>query len=487
MKFAHSAGWMLLMLASGGVYGQQAANQQAGGTGLAKKGAAVMEAQQEGGGQEPGRHAAAEDNKSIERAKTLRDADELIKNGKPAEAYALLAPHQSDLAGDPEYDYLLGIAALDSGRPNEAVFALERVLAVNPNHLQARAEIARAYYATGEMAASQREFETVKKQNAPREVNAAIEKYLDAIEQARAAERTTVRGYVAAGGGYDTNVNSATAANQIAIPVFGGAIATLSANGVRQHDTFSNIGGGVSVRHPFTPEWAMFAGASYGQRFNSSKAASIFDTGALDGNVGLNLLKGADSYSAALQFQNFDVDNNRYRNAAGMTAQWLHNLDGNNQVSAYLQYTDLRYPAQDIRNARRYILGAAYAWALGGSYTPVVYLSGYGGRENERQSGVPYLGHNPYGLRAGGEMRLTQEATLFGSMNFEWRNYHGPDPLFLTTRKDTQADLSMGIGYVPIREWTITTSLSYTRNRSNIVINDYNRAMFSVSVRRDFD
>ena len=92
-----------------------------------------------------------------------------------------------------------------------------------------------------------------------------------------------------------------------------------------------------------------------------------------------------------------------------------------------------------------------------------------------------------HGLRAGGDMRLTQEATLFGSMSFEWRNYHGPDPLFLTTRKDTQADLSVGIVYVPIRKWTITPSLSYTRNRSNIIISDYDRVVFSVSVRRDFN
>ena len=62
----------------------------------------------------------------------------------------MLAPEQSNAAGDPDYDYLLGIAALDSGKPNEAIFALERVLAVKPNHLQARAEIARAYFATGE-------------------------------------------------------------------------------------------------------------------------------------------------------------------------------------------------------------------------------------------------------------------------------------------------------------------------------------------------
>ncbi|MBI5436409.1 MAG: hypothetical protein HY937_04805 [Nitrosomonadales bacterium] len=58
----------------------------------------------------------------------LAQADKLLKGGKAKEAYVLLEPHQSELAGDQNYDYLLGIAALDSGKPNEAIFALERVL-----------------------------------------------------------------------------------------------------------------------------------------------------------------------------------------------------------------------------------------------------------------------------------------------------------------------------------------------------------------------
>src|SRR5689334_6440898 len=47
-------------------------------------------------------------------------------------AYNLLAPLQSQRAGDPDFDYLLGVAALDLGKNTEAVFALERVLSVRP-------------------------------------------------------------------------------------------------------------------------------------------------------------------------------------------------------------------------------------------------------------------------------------------------------------------------------------------------------------------
>lgn len=411
-------------------------------------------------------------------------ADKLMKSGKAKEAYTLLIPHQSERAGDPDYDYLLGIAALDSGRANEAVFALERVLAVNPNHLQARAEIARAYFVTGEVVASKQEFEAVKSQNPPREVNATIEKFLEAIERARAGEKTTMRAYVEAAVGDDTNVNSATASGQIAIPAFGGAIATLSATGVKLHDTFTSIAAGFSVRHPINPEWAVFGGANANQRWNSSH--DRFDTGGMDGNLGVSLTKGDDNYSLALQMQTFDVDNNRYRDATGATAQWLRNLDSSSQASAYFQYTDLHYPGQDIRDAERYVVGGAYARALGGEYTPIVFVGAYLGQENEVKQNVAHLGHDLYGIRAGGEMKLTPEWTLFGSASVEERSYGGQDPLFLVGRRDSQFDLRIGASYSPAKSWSITPQLSYTMNDSNVAINDYDRTVFSVSVRRDF-
>jgi hypothetical protein len=100
---------------------------------------------------------------------------------------------------------------------------------------------------------------------------------------------------------------------------------------------------------------------------------------------------------------------------------------------------------------------------------------------------VPYLGHKLYGLRAGGEMRVSSAWTLFGSLSMEKRDYGGPDPLFLVNRGDTQADLRLGLSYVPLQQWTVTPSLSYTRNNSNIVVSDYDRTVITVSVRRDFN
>ena len=50
------------------------------------------------------------------------------------QTYRTLAPQAASRAGDPAFDYALGIAALDSGRIGEAIIALQRALAVQPGN-----------------------------------------------------------------------------------------------------------------------------------------------------------------------------------------------------------------------------------------------------------------------------------------------------------------------------------------------------------------
>src|SRR4051812_25986551 len=87
--------------------------------------------------------AFAQADAAVERAK------QLLAAGNAKEAFATLDPLQATYAGQPEFDYLLGVAALDSGRIDDAIIAFERVLAVMPNHAGARMDLARAYYAAG--------------------------------------------------------------------------------------------------------------------------------------------------------------------------------------------------------------------------------------------------------------------------------------------------------------------------------------------------
>lgn len=141
--------------------------------------------------------------------KPLRDADELIKKGKPADAYALLKPLEFNRSGEARFDYLLGIAALDSGKPDKALLAFERVLAVDKDFTSARLDMARAYYQLGDLPRARIEFEEVIKQNPPEAARATIRKYLDKIVVQEQAKRPHIAGEIESTPGHDGKIGSA--------------------------------------------------------------------------------------------------------------------------------------------------------------------------------------------------------------------------------------------------------------------------------------
>jgi len=416
----------------------------------------------------------------------LAQAKQLMDKRDAAGAYKLLKPLEIDRAGNPDFDYLLGIAALDIGRGTEAVFALERVLSVNPNHVQARAEIARAYALLGEMETARREFETVRKQPMPAEAAATIQKYIDAIEQAQAGTRTTVSGYLELGLGYDTNVNSGTAVSQIAIPAFPGlGLATLNAAALKQSDGFGHVAFGANVRHPVNPGWSVLAGIDGYQRLHWDKTA--FDQGNIGANLGVEYSPSSrDKFLVALQGQQMYVDWGRFRDSIGLVGQWQRQIGTSGVFTGYLQHARLEYPGQEIRDADRTVGGVAYAHAFSGAYSPVVFVGAYYGHENERDSTRPDLGHRVTGFRAGGQLNFGERITLFGFASYEERDYGGATPGFLENRADNQADIRVGVNYKPARLWTITPQVAYTENKSNVPFTDYDRAQALVTVRRDF-
>jgi tetratricopeptide (TPR) repeat protein len=416
----------------------------------------------------------------------LERARERLAASDAASAYALLAPLERERAGQPDFDYLLGIAALDSGEPVRAIFAFERVLAVQPGNALARAEIARAYLAAGEAETARGELAQVRAGAIPPAAVPAVDRLLNAISQLQAQQGTQWRGYLEAGLGYDSNVNSATGAGQIAVPAFGGALFVLDPASRRLHDRFAMIGGGGSVRVPLEPDLAFSANVAAAHAANAQH--DRFDLGTLDANAGLSKTLGKDVVSAAVQASAAWVGGSHFRNAVGLYGQWQHNLSPFAQASVFAQYTRLAYPDQAVRDADRWVLGAGYARAIGNSASAApatVFASGYAGREAELAAGAPHLGHELVGARAGVQWQAAR-VTWFATGSLERRDYGGVEPFFDRSRADRQSNLALGVHYAFGEGWRLTPQIQATDNDSNIPIYDYRRLVGSITLRREF-
>jgi len=417
----------------------------------------------------------------------LTKAEALMKEGKAAEAYSLLEPFEFEQSGNIKFDYLLGIAALDSGKPDKATLAFERVLAADPNFVGARIDMGRAYFALGDFTRAKSEFEAVLKQNPPPAAKVTIDNYLVAIEKQASAKKTKGTGYFEATVGHDTNVNFATSQSQIAVPALGNLVFTLNPTGVKAPDDYLGFALGGEVNHQIKPTLGFYAGADVRTRSNSTQ--DRFDSTSFDARAGVTLGEGANVFRLGALAGKYELDGRTNRDTSGVNAEWRHLINPANQLSAFGQYAHYRFePTISVNNFDQSTYGANWLHVLNDG-KGLVSASLFTGDERapERADG----GKRFNGVRLGGQVQLNEKTELFAGLGAQFSKYQLANAAFSSpteslTRDDKQYDANLGINWHYDKLWTVRPQISYIRNNSNIVIYKFDRTDVSVTIRRDF-
>jgi len=423
---------------------------------------------------------------------TLTQAQILLDSAEAKAAYELLKTHEGARAGDPEFDYLLGLAALDAGIPVEAVFALERVVDTNPNHGPARAELARAYIALGETDDAREEFDKVSEMDVPTGVRETIDRYMTAIDLYHDATRTQFHPWFQVAVGYDTNINSATDRNLIAVPALGGLVFTLTGTSVEENSPLWNIGGGFLFASPLSVEHGLNIFGRVGLEHRLTLDAADFSSTAGDGQLGFNLRRDKHQFRVTGETNVTKVDGGSGvrsdRETAGLTTQWQYAPDGANQFTTFAQFSIVRYPEQRTRDVNRATFGTGWGHAFSTlPGTPVLFSSGFGGIEIEQsESRGSQFGRYFYGARIGGQVAVSQRGSVFTTFTYQKSDFNTADPLFLRRRDENFFDLSGGYRFRYDEKWSLTPTIRYNKNDSNVVTSDYDRFEVVIMLRNDF-
>jgi len=432
-------------------------------------------------------------NNDEAREKPLRDAEALMKDGKPAQAYALLEPLEFDRAGEVRFDYLIGIAALDSGKPGKATLAFGRVLAVDPGFAGARVGLARAYYQLGDLSGAKTEFDSLMKQNPPTAIRVLMQQYLDAIAAQEKTKQTRFTAYVEGGVGNDSNVNSSISQSQFSVPYFNDAVFTLSPADQRTADQYYTVASGGEITRYLNTSWGLYAGADV--RINNYRTLKSYNTQNLDGHGGVIFSKGTNIFHIGVMAGQYELSSARYRNFSGLSADWRHTISLTNQLSMIVQsgrnrFADAALSSNDFNQLTvgsgwlhimpdwKTALLSSLFWARENEAGPVTLANPGGGRADGNKRTL--------GLRAGIQISLNKITGLFGNLGWQSGSYDKTNASFLRKRKDRQYDMSVGVNRYLGKGWMLRPQLSYTRNDSNIVIYGYDRMDFSLSVRRNF-
>lgn len=403
----------------------------------------------------------------------------LAEQGEAEQAYRYARAHLREGRGDPRFDFYYGLAAIDAGHPGEGVVALERVLQAEPANHRARLELARGYFLLEEYPSARREFERVLATHPPPTVQANIRRYLESIRLREGRARTTAAAYLDLGAGYDSN--PATAADVLSdVREHGGR----GAGSEGDADLYLGLGAGGQLEHRLRPAWSVYGGLD--GRLRGYLSEDDYDHGLIGAELGLAHRRHRDRYRLALQGEWFDTDTSDDRDLAGLYADWRHDLETSLQTQLFARHGRLRYPEDQILDARYYEGGLGLLHGPAGRGERLLFATLTLGRDEPREDSAEAraLAERDYlRLRIGAQVRLGAETALTGALTWEDSDYDAPDPELGLTREDSYRMIEIGAHRLLSRAWSLRGGLVYTDNDSNLAPYDYHRSQLFLSLR----
>jgi outer membrane protein len=414
----------------------------------------------------------------------IKHLQSLFDQYKRVASYKYARQYQTQMEGDPYFDYLFGVSAIDAGHASEGTFALERVLLIFPDDQVARLELARGYFNLQEYSLARVEFEAVLKTQPPDRVRDTAEAYLDKIRVNESRYLPTHSGFVALSLGNDDNVNAGIDKNA-SFPL----AAVLLADSFGQDDNFTALTGAWTYIHPVSPGWLLESTLSGDLRKNQELDKFDTSTGTLQ--LGVTHIQAASKYKAELITQQFNLDGDSFRTLNGMNLNWQYTISQQSSFNTSLQYAQLDYPDISVKNSDLITLTLNHTHGFSAFLQPLVFTTLSLGTENAQDSSNPATQSETerdiYSLRVGLILSFSNTLALQTAIGTQNSSYAAAPVLQPNNkREDDYSTADLNLIWAFARKWRLDTSYNYTRNSSNIDIREYERNVFDMTATYTF-
>ncbi|GAB6097046.1 hypothetical protein JCM14469_33000 [Desulfatiferula olefinivorans] len=391
---------------------------------------------------------------------------------------------EEQLAGHTDFDYLFGIAALESGRPVKASLAFERVLAVRPGFVGARMDLGRAYAAIGNYLKARQEFTIVLRQpNPPPLVKTVAARYMAMIEERLSKKKTELSGWVELSGGYDSNVNYATDDAVIEIPALQWTAVTLSDDNIEKDDSFLTYSLNLGLVHHASPALRPYVDIYGSRRLLADEKK--FETDDLQLRTGIDIGESANTFQIGTTMGLSTLDRSVNSKQVGVNAAWRHRLDASDTITVFGRFDALRYPDVRVNNIDQWVGGIAWLHAvplMRGSLLSASAYGGYAAATDHRADGD----NDIFGIRLGYQASPFADMSIMAGVGGQFSDFKKENAVFQETRNDRQMDVRLAVNWAPIRILSIGCMLSHVHNHSTLPIHEYRRNDVSAMIRYHF-
>ena len=408
-------------------------------------------------------------------ADLLDKAKDAMRNNDPEAAYQLLSAQEGEYTGSDAYDYLLGLSALDSGRPGEAIFSLQRLAVRNPDFSGARLELARAYYEVGDNELARTEFQRLGTENPPPNVQAMIANYMEAIDARARAYSTTMQYYLDLGTGYDRNPAAATADDQF-LSFF------LDDKNVEQSSAYADVAAGLVYSKPLTPETGLIVTSRLSHR--SHPSAHYVDPTTAEAGAMINWKKNANHASIGLSGLLFRLDGEANKHDTGIMASYGRELSDRFSIETFGRYGQMRFDDDlEIQDVDQWMAGAGIVITGDASQ---FNLGGFASEDDAKDSASPFSNESVgirtsfAWIRPGGRSYSIEATAVETEYDDNFFGFNREDDLYSVVAGTTWSGF-------PSKDWSLTLRLAWSKKDSTVSLYEFDRIEAGITIRKIFE
>ena len=411
-----------------------------------------------------------------EREAVYEQAKKALRDGRTEAAYQLLVQYETNWSGEDAFDYLLGVAALDSGHAGDAIFSLQRLVARQPDFSGARLELARAYYDVGDNELARIEFARVQSENPPPNVAQTVSDYMAAIEIKSREYQASAQYYIELGGGYDSNAPASTDEN-----IFLNFV--LNPTNLEQSSAFAKVTLGGLWNNPISPSSQVLFNARVDHRANPS--THFVDASNIDLGAAWSWKSGESAASIAANTLFSALDGEYNKRDIGVMGTYARELSDSWTMTGFVRGGAIRFeePALEIRDVDQVL----YGLSLSQDFKSAQMSISLTGNTDDAVDAGEQFSADGYGVRFTNNWYRKGGSVIFFDASATKTEYD--TQFFGLDREDDLYAITLGSAWsqFPSKRWVTTLNLNYSVKDSTVSLYEFDRFEVGVTLRKVLD
>ncbi len=399
----------------------------------------------------------------------IKAMQQLLAAKQYLQAYELGLSLADQLEGTPKYDFAFGLAAIETQHFDHALFAFERLLLQFPFEPRYRLEFARTHFYLRNLERAETEFRQVLTQHPPEPVEKNVHRFLDQIALLKRAVEPTLVLSLDTGGGYDSNINSATAdkelpKEELIFPVD----IELSDDSRETASAYWNALASVYYAYPLTKRSHVDGRFLVSKRENSETPTYNLDTAMADAAYAVNT--GPFRWRAGGRYQHVLLDGSHLLDSQAALGQVQWFLLNDYNITLGGTYGETLYPDNANANLQQQQYNLTFAspenWSLSFLY----------GDDTAMRKAGKYNGKQYQGLDYRAFSLISPRSTLLWGLNMINSQHKAVNELLFTKRrKELATTLSGGWRYQILSRLALRSDASYSYTDSSLKANTFQR------------